>query len=51
LTGDRDMVGTPLYMAPEQVERPQTVDHRADIYSPRQQNLWVDSGSGSRPRL
>jgi serine/threonine protein kinase len=33
LTGDRDMVGTPLYMAPEQVERPQTVDHRADIYS------------------
>jgi hypothetical protein len=33
LTGDRDTVGTPLYMAPEQVERPQTVDHRADIYS------------------
>jgi serine/threonine protein kinase/tetratricopeptide (TPR) repeat protein len=33
LTGARDMVGTPHYMAPEQVERPLTVDHRADIYS------------------
>jgi len=33
LTGARDVMGTPHYMAPEQVERPQTVDHRADIYS------------------
>ena len=33
LTGAKDVVGTPHYMAPEQVERPQTVDHRADIYS------------------
>lgn len=33
LTGARDVVGTPHYMAPEQVEHPQTVDHRADIYS------------------
>jgi serine/threonine protein kinase len=33
LTGARDVVGTPHYMAPEQVEKPQTVDHRADIYS------------------
>ncbi len=33
LTGARDIVGTPHYMAPEQVEKPQTVDHRADIYS------------------
>jgi tRNA A-37 threonylcarbamoyl transferase component Bud32 len=27
------VLGTPHYMAPEQVEKPQTVDHRADIYS------------------
>jgi predicted Ser/Thr protein kinase len=33
LTGARDVMGTPHYMAPEQVERPLEVDHRADIYS------------------
>ncbi len=33
LTGDQQAVGTPHYMAPEQLEKPQTVDHRADIYS------------------
>ena len=33
LTGEQQVVGTPHYMAPEQVEKPATVDHRADIYS------------------
>jgi hypothetical protein len=33
LTGARDVMGTPHYMAPEQIEHPQEVDHRADIYS------------------
>jgi len=30
---DGRVIGTPPYMAPEQVEKPQSVDHRADIYS------------------
>jgi len=29
----REVLGTPRYMAPEQVQQPQRVDHRADIYS------------------
>jgi serine/threonine protein kinase len=33
LTEAGQVVGTPHYMAPEQIEKPQTVDHRADIYS------------------
>src|SRR5580692_4404827 len=33
LTGEGQMMGTPHYMSPEQVEHPGEVDHRADIYS------------------
>ena len=33
LTGAKDVVGTPHYMAPEQIEKPMEVDHRADIFS------------------
>jgi hypothetical protein len=33
LTGTSQAMGTLHYMAPEQYEKPQSVDHRADIYS------------------
>jgi hypothetical protein len=33
LTGTHQIMGTPHYMAPEQMASPQGVDHRADIYS------------------
>jgi len=33
LTAASSTLGTPQYMAPEQLERPSEVDHRADIYS------------------
>jgi predicted Ser/Thr protein kinase len=33
ITDTKGAVGTPHYMAPEQVEHPTTVDHRADIFS------------------
>lgn len=33
LTGTRQVMGTPRYMSPEQMDAPQSVDHRSDIYS------------------
>jgi len=33
LTANGQTMGTPQYMAPEQLEKPESVDHRADIYS------------------
>jgi len=33
ITDTKGAIGTPHYMAPEQVEHPTTVDHRADIFS------------------
>jgi serine/threonine protein kinase len=33
ITETKGAIGTPHYMAPEQVEHPTTVDHRADIFS------------------
>jgi predicted Ser/Thr protein kinase len=33
LTGSRQVIGTRHYVAPEQMEKPLEVDHRADIYS------------------
>ncbi|MEM7314425.1 MAG: protein kinase, partial [Planctomycetota bacterium] len=33
LTGTHQVMGTPRYMAPEQIEASSRVDHRADIYS------------------
>ena len=33
LTATAQVMGTPHYMAPEQIEKPDTVDHRADIFA------------------
>src|SRR5581483_6477496 len=33
LTGEGTAIGTPMYMAPEQIRTPSIVDHRVDIWS------------------
>jgi len=33
VTGERSLIGTPAYAAPEQLTRPESVDERADIWS------------------
>src|SRR5439155_19717548 len=33
LTGSKEIMGTLYYMAPEQIKRTHSVDHRADLYS------------------
>jgi hypothetical protein len=33
LTATEQVMGTPHYMAPEQIEKPEQVDHRADIFA------------------
>lgn len=33
LTQDGSLLGTPMYMSPEEIESPETIDHRSDIYS------------------
>jgi serine/threonine-protein kinase len=33
LTASRELVGTPAYMAPERIERPEVADQRVDIYA------------------
>jgi serine/threonine-protein kinase len=33
LTGEGELLGTPYFMAPEQVDQARSVDHRADLYA------------------
>ena len=65
LTATHQVMGTLHYMAPEQMERPLSVDHRADIYSlgvvfyemldrraaARPFRAAVGAGGSSTPRL
>jgi serine/threonine-protein kinase len=47
LSGERQVLGTPAYMAPEMIVKERSVDHRADIYALGV--MCFEMLSGSRP--
>ena len=46
LTRASQVMGTPQYMAPEQLNRPREVDHRADLFAFAIPLGWINDGKG-----